>query len=168
MITVNQDGITPYTGWEMCNSTEPRFCHLATGVSGVIYHPDFLIALKMAGTRFLDCCPKADDIWLHVQALRAGYKIRQIGQRGIHFPTIPGTQTVSLYSSNVLHHDGNDRQVKSTYTDADLAILAGDGASPMHSAAEAVGRFYIESNVERRRRGLSAGDTSYFRSVPTI
>jgi hypothetical protein len=119
--------VVPYDEWEECTSIEASFRYLATGVSGVIYAPQFLMDLKAAGNVFEDCCPKADDLWLHVQALRSGYKVRQIMPHARHFPLIPGTQKVSLYALNVVHQDGNDLQVKSTYTDADFSILQTDG-----------------------------------------
>ena len=89
----------------------------------MIYSPQFLMDIRAAGNLFEECCPKADDLWLHVQALRSGYKIRQIGREAIHFAIVPGTQKVSLFAGNVMRHDGNDRQIRSTYRKADLAIL---------------------------------------------
>jgi hypothetical protein len=125
-ITVKKGEVEPYGEWEECTRTDPSFRYLATGVSGVIYAPRFLMDLRASGSAFEDCCPRADDLWLHVQALRSGYKIRQIVNHARHFPIIPGTQKVSLYTVNVVHHDGNDLQVKSTYTEADLALLCTD------------------------------------------
>jgi hypothetical protein len=126
VITVTDGKVVPYREWDECRCTESSFRYLATGVSGVIYSPQFLIDLKAAGSVFEECCPKADDLWLHVQALRSGYKIRQILSRPRHFPTIPGTQRVSLYAANVVNQDGNDLQVKSTYTEADFTTLLGE------------------------------------------
>jgi hypothetical protein len=128
VITVRKGEIVPYGEWEECTSTESSFRYLATGVSGVIYAPQFLMDLRASGNVFEECCPRADDLWLHVQALRSGYKIRQVSPHARHFPVIPGTQKASLYNTvNVVHHNGNDLQVKSTYKDADLTILLTDG-----------------------------------------
>ncbi len=128
VVTVNEGEVVPYAEWKICTSTESSFRYLATGVSGVIYSPRFLMDLKAAGDVFQECCPKADDLWLHVQALRSGYKVRQIGKEAIHFSIIPGTQKVSLFSGNVVRDDGNNRQINSTYREADLAILQSEGA----------------------------------------
>jgi hypothetical protein len=127
VIAVRKGEVVPYDEWGEVTCTESSFRYLATGVSGVIYAPRFLMDLRASGSVFEECCPRADDLWLHVQALRSGYKIRQIVHHARHFLTIPGTQKVSLYKDNVVHHDGNDLQVKSTYTEADLAVLLTDG-----------------------------------------
>ena len=59
----------------MCRSTSPSFKNVANGVSGVIYPTRLLEAIKVAGRGFEGCCPKADDLWLHAQTIRAGFKI---------------------------------------------------------------------------------------------
>jgi hypothetical protein len=126
VITLKEGEVAPYAGWEICTSGDPSFRNLATGVSGVIYPPQFLLGIRAAGDLFKDCCPKADDLWLHVQALRSGYKIRQMGREAIHFAMVPGSQKLCLFVGNVLRHEGNDRQVRSTYTKADVDILLRD------------------------------------------
>jgi hypothetical protein len=124
VVGLKDNGLSKYDQWKMCESTEAHFRHFATGVSGVIYPPKFLAAVKRAGRAFEHCCPRADDIWLHAQALRAGFKVRQCVVKPLHFPLLPGTQTVSLQRSNVGGSDaGNDRQAKLTYEENDLKIL---------------------------------------------
>ena len=124
VIALDNEKLANYEKWRMCNSTEATIRHFATGVSGVIYPPGFLSFLKHTGTRFEDCCPKADDIWLHVQALRAGYKVRQFVKKFRHFPMIPDTQHLALQISNWGEQDsGNDRQAAMTYTAQDLEML---------------------------------------------
>lgn len=122
VITLNGEGIGKYRSWKRRATTEPRFRHLALGVSGVIYPPAFLEVLKKAGSAFQDCSPKADDFWLHVQALRAGYKTRQIRTRNLESLQIIGTQNIGLWRENDLGGN-NDRQIKATYTDQDLKVL---------------------------------------------
>ena len=119
--------INPYLKWATRQSTEPSSRCFATGVSGVIYPPQYLQRLKIMGRQFLDTCPKADDVWFHVNALRAGYEVRQIGSRPVDFPTIPGTQAAGLFQSN-WNSGGNDEQIKDTYKEADLAVLRPRGA----------------------------------------
>jgi hypothetical protein len=100
--------------------------NLATGVSGVIYPPAFLTVLKRTGSCFESCCPKADDIWLHVQALRSGYEVRQLVKTFLHFPMIPGTQDMALQTSNwAMDGTGNDQQARMTYDQQDLDMLRG-------------------------------------------
>ena len=111
--------IAPYREWPLCDSTVPGFRKVATGVSGVIYPSALLEVLKSAGTAFETCCPKADDLWLHVQAVRTGFNIRQMQSHAIHFPTVPGSQDTPLYAENLIK-DGNDRQIAVTYNSTDL------------------------------------------------
>jgi hypothetical protein len=125
---MDKDGMGAYAEYKVCRSTLPSFRNIAIGSSGVIYPPSFLMALKWAGTAFEACCPKADDLWLHVHALRSGYKIRQILPRlpYFSFQGVPGTQEIALKYENVDYGDGNDRQIAATYNDADIQLLRAD------------------------------------------
>jgi hypothetical protein len=129
VIPLNEGGFEEYKDWKLCNSTTPRFCHLAMGSMGAMYPASFLMVLKRAGTAFENCCPKGDDLWLHVQALRASYKVRQILPRlpYFSFQMIPGTQQTALCRENV-DGDGNERQMEATYTEADIQLLRADCA----------------------------------------
>jgi hypothetical protein len=123
-ITLENNSIGRYVNWKINRSTLSSYLNVAHGVNGVLYPPSYLMALKQAGDGFKTCCPKADDLWLHVQALRAGYKIRQIKAKAQRFPTLPGTQEGGLWVSN--HSGGNDLQAKATYTSEDIEILRSD------------------------------------------
>lgn len=114
--------LAPYNSWKPCHSSQPSFSHFATGVSGCIYPPGFLAHLKRAGDAFLTLCPKADDVWLHMNALRSGYRVRQIRTRPLRFPFVPGTQNSGLYHDNVLQ-SRNDDHIRSTYSAADIEML---------------------------------------------
>lgn len=124
VIPVNEDRFETYNGWKLSNSTNPRFCHLAMGCTGIIYPIPLLSALKHAGTAFETCCPKGDDLWLHVQALRAGYRVRQVLPQLPYFSfhAIPGSQEFALCHDNV-DGDGNERQIRATYTKSDIHLL---------------------------------------------
>lgn len=118
----SDDKVAPFYQWGMCASDEPSFRNHATGVSGVIYPPRLQQALAAAGDQFLELCPKGDDIWLHANAIRNGYKIKQIFKKDLHFRTIPFTQQGGLIQQNA--HEGlNTLQADKTYTAADIAIL---------------------------------------------
>jgi hypothetical protein len=123
-IALNGCGFENYESWELTGSTKPSFRHFATGVAGVIYPPLFQRVLKQRATAFLDCCPKNDDIWLHAQALRSGYRVRQIGERGFRIVEIPGTQSNGLYHHNV-GRGGNDFHITTTYRPSDMDCLRG-------------------------------------------
>jgi hypothetical protein len=123
LMTLRDGKIAPYREWPLCASPEPSYRTVATGVSGVIYPSALLVELKRAGTDFEDRCPRADDLWLHVRAIRSGFQIRQIQAEAIHFPHIPGTQVTSLYAENCAEEDGNDRQLAVTYEASDLELF---------------------------------------------
>jgi hypothetical protein len=125
VIALNSNGIEEYRAWKSCDSILPDFRHVAVGLAGVIYPPSFLTVLKRAGSFFEICCPRGDDLWLHAQALRSGYKVRQILPRlpYFSFQGIPGTAGTALSHENVTHGDGNDRQIRATYNEADLRLL---------------------------------------------
>jgi hypothetical protein len=129
VIALDGDELGPYRLWPLCESTKPAWHHFLNGVSGVIYPPKLLAALKAAGTAFVDCCPKADDVWLHAIALREGFPVVQLRKRALHFPIVPESEEIGLYHDNMA--TGNDKQIKKTYTEADLrkiAVAARNGA----------------------------------------
>lgn len=73
-------GDGPYDSWPLCTSTKPSDSLLATGVSGVMYPPRVLIALRERGDRFMQVCPRADDLWLHYAAVATGVPTRQVSE----------------------------------------------------------------------------------------
>jgi len=123
---VGTDGgtIARYAEWTSCTTSTPSVRHFATGVSGVAYPPAFQERLRSAGTVFRELCPRADDVWLHVTALRGGFQVRQVSGERQNFRQIPGSQVVSLARHNV-DDGGNDAQIRATYTREDQAILTG-------------------------------------------
>ncbi len=113
---------TPYNGWAPCEDTRPSHLNLITGVSGVIYPPEYLQYLKQYGTEFTRCCPHSDDIWLTVTALRGGFKIAQLCDEPRYFTTTPNSQTKRLYNLNVMLGE-NQVQLMRTLSKSDLAAL---------------------------------------------
>ena len=124
VVGLRREEIAPYTTWEPCRSVSPAVRNFATGVSGVLYPPTFLQRLRLAARGFESCCPNADDIWLHVQAVRAGVPVCQVTKRPRHFLMIPGTQSVALASEN-WWNGCNDRQIAATYKTEDIQIMLG-------------------------------------------
>jgi hypothetical protein len=125
LMELNEGGFAKYEDWKLAHSTKSRFRHCAVGVAGTIYPPPLQQRIKQEGTAFLECCPRADDLWLHVQALRAGYKVRQISEKRFQLLDIPGTQTTALFRRNLLQGD-NDAQVELTYRASDITRLRKD------------------------------------------
>lgn len=113
---------TPYNSWLPCGDTRPNHLNFITGVSGVIYPPEYLKFLKQHGTGFVQCCPYADDIWLTVIALRGGYKIAQLKDKPRYFTTIPSSQKKRLYNRNVVLGE-NQIQLMRTLSEMDLSAF---------------------------------------------
>lgn len=70
----------PYSSWALCTSTASSLDLLPTGVSGVIYPPKVLNALRERGDEFMRYCPRADDFWLHYAAVASGVETRQVSE----------------------------------------------------------------------------------------
>ncbi len=129
LVELDQERIAEYRSWEFADSTKPSFRHFAVGVGGVLYPPSLQQKLKREGAAFKNCCPKADDIWLHLQATRAGYKVRQVGNKAFRLVYIPGTQKNALYHNNLVGGE-NDRQIETTYGASDIDRLRRCESSP--------------------------------------
>ena len=127
-VLLEKGNFSPYKNWTLCSTSEPLFKNFATGVSGVIYPPKFLYELKKMGDSFKSLCPKADDIWLHVIAIRNGYRIRQIHEKSRQFPGTPLSNRSALHMTNI-RLNKNDAQISATYTDKDIEILEKESLS---------------------------------------
>lgn len=124
VVGLSGDRIDRYMSWKRCASTESSFRFMAHGVSGVIYPPSLLSLLKHAGCGFRELCPKGDDLWLHVHAMRSGFKIRQVRKKKLECLQIVGSQRSALAREN--NAGGNDRQIAATYTPRDIEIMLTD------------------------------------------
>lgn len=114
--------LLPYNSWTPCENKHPSHLNFITGVSGVIYPPDYLTYLRQHGKAFMQCCPTNDDIWLTVIALRGGFKIAQLKDNSEGFTTTPGTYMKRLYDFNVLL-GANQIQLIRTCSEVDLTAL---------------------------------------------
>lgn len=95
-----------------------------TGGAGVVFPPALMRAMRDAGDSFVQTCPRADDIWINVSALRAHIPGRRVACTGyaLSFPRSQGE--AALHTDNVAR-GGNDRQLAATVTPADLRAWAG-------------------------------------------
>jgi hypothetical protein len=121
-IEIANGAVASYLDWKPCLATRSSFCYFATGASGRICPPRLLATLKSAGNTFMALCPMADDVWLHLNALRSGIKTRQVKSRPLRFPHVPNTQAIGLYHDNVFQ-GRNDEQIKHTFTAEDIRLL---------------------------------------------
>lgn len=89
----------PYVLWPLCRSTVPSENLMATGVSGVLYPPRVLKALRQRGDEFMQVCPRADDFWLHYAAAASGVLTRQVAESAATWwPTRPRQQGLESYN----------------------------------------------------------------------
>lgn len=119
-IRVDSNGLCPYSAWDLAQKGSSSVSNFATGVGGVLYPPPMLNDLRRDGDAFLTVCPRADDVWLHVHALRSGRKVHQTTP---DFRIVPLRGTgPGLFEENV-DESGNDRQIAATYTINDVLLL---------------------------------------------
>jgi hypothetical protein len=121
LVLVDNAHILPYTEWPMSNDASSNQNTIAIGVSGVLYPAPFLDQLRDQGDAFRAASPTADDLWLHVQALRGSRTVRQVHPRPSYYQGIGGSQTSALWTSNV--NVGNDDVIARLYTADDIGRL---------------------------------------------
>lgn len=121
-IALRDGEIAPYREWGRVTDVTPSYRNFATGVMGVRYPISFIRSVASRGPQFLESCPRADDIWLHVSALREGLRVRQLSDTAAEFPLLLGSQAHALVKQNAFN-DGNDPQIAATYTRDDMRKL---------------------------------------------
>lgn len=87
---------------------------MPTGVSGVLYPPNSLHGEVLNKSLFMELAPSNDDIWFKCCALLNETKARRVLAQNVHFKMIEGSQTTSLYYTNVLMKK-NDEQLKRAF-----------------------------------------------------
>ncbi|MDF2046026.1 hypothetical protein [Microbacterium sp. Kw_RZR3] len=118
---LDDGSVAPYRTWGLSTTSRPDIRLVLNGVGGVLYPFAVLEEACRYGTRFLDECPRGDDLWLHRATVRSGFSPRQVFDTPVHHPAVPGSQRTALMATNVL--DGNDEQVRRTYSEVDLERL---------------------------------------------
>ncbi|MGQ1797061.1 hypothetical protein ACT4S5_08010 [Kocuria oceani] len=117
--------ILPYARWTPGAPPQASFATFPTGVSGVLYPPALLEALRKAGGGFTQCAPMADDVWLHMMSVRHGVRIRPVRDGCTTYRPLPGARLRGLKFRNVLG-GGNDTQIAATYTGEDITRIRKD------------------------------------------
>lgn len=118
----DQTSIDAYELWPLVHDVRRCRRNFVTGVSGALYPPKMVRALRERGFAFEDTCASADDVWLNNTALREGVGVRVVGGVSRDFIPIVPAQDSALKHANV--SDGrNDVQIAATYTDADRQLL---------------------------------------------
>lgn len=122
-ITFDERGtLAPYSNWPLQTDIRQHPTTFPTGVSGVLYPPAVLDALRDAGEGFMNLVPYADDPWLHLVSLRAGHPARQVSPIAQDYPAIRGTQHNALVRRNAWAAE-NDAHFSALYTKSDLQLM---------------------------------------------
>ncbi|QHC57965.1 glycosyltransferase [Rathayibacter sp. VKM Ac-2760] len=124
-VLVADGAVAPYTSWPPVADTRAGHDVFGTSVSGQLFPSELMVAIAEHGDAFREVAPDADDIWLHVRAVDAGYRVAQIEPTAELFPFVPRTQQSGLYLVNYWD-GGNDRQVGASYTPEVTARIAAD------------------------------------------
>jgi hypothetical protein len=113
-ITFDADGrVRPYTRWdELAPGFQGPSMHLlATGVGGVLYHARLLHPDITCEARFLQLCPKSDDLWYKAMQVLNGVQCRKVAPYSppLYALRIPNNRR--LLDHNVIG-GGNDVQLR--------------------------------------------------------
>lgn len=100
-------GIAPYATWPLAGATAPSTDLFFTGVGGAAYPASLVEVLSGAGERFLQECPRADDVWVNHVARQHGIPVGLVGGVSQGQLPIARSQAVALTAGNV-HGGGND------------------------------------------------------------
>ena len=101
--------LKPYSEWRQdVVSTAPRVDIFGTGIGGVLYPPRSLARETVDASLFMELCPKADDVWFHWMARRAGVLTKTTARRFVQVPW-PQDEETGLMHENWA--GGNDRQI---------------------------------------------------------
>lgn len=115
--------LAPYSQWPVALAADAECGRLfSTGVSGVLFPLHFLNYVQRSNATFMERCPRADDVWLNMHALRLGTSVKLTEAESRDYPILPGSQTVSLASTNVAE-SRNDAQIQTTFLGDDMLRL---------------------------------------------
>lgn len=92
---------------------------MATGVGGVLYHPEQFSNELYDQELLKTLCFQADDIWLKAHQVINQIKVVYTGAYKRHFIEIPRTQTYTLNERNVFE-GGNDLQIARVFNQFNL------------------------------------------------
>jgi hypothetical protein len=112
----------PYEEWPFSEVRGPSQANFGTGHSGILYPAAMQSELRTRGSRFMEICARADDVWLHNTAIRAGVGVRLVEKHSVAFDTLGRTQRNALKHSNVAA-GANDEQIRRTYSPADVRLV---------------------------------------------
>lgn len=121
VMEIQNEKLKPFKTWRFLDNAQTSPHIFLEGVSGVIYPTNMLRALEKSATDFLATCPKHDDVWLNVIALRNHIPIKQVHLKATHYPEILGTAKLGLMNENI--GSAGDAQISASYTPTDMEML---------------------------------------------
>jgi hypothetical protein len=131
-ILFSPDGsMRPYEEWPFSEVRGPSQANFGTGHSGVLYPAAMQSELRARGDSFMDICARADDVWLHHTAVRAGIGVRLVEAHSVAFDTLGRTQRTALKHTNVAA-GANDEQIRRTYSAKDSQLVEACAKSESH------------------------------------
>lgn len=117
-IQLDEKGIRSYSKWKLSTSNRikiPSYLNFFTGVGGVLYNKDLLYKDILREDLYMECCPRADDVWFNAMAVLQGTKTKIV--KGGAYPLRyinpeeqdKGINTLSSYNNR---QGGNDLQIQ--------------------------------------------------------
>lgn len=120
-LQIDRGAVAPYAAWPPAHAHTPGPRTFVTGGAGAVFPPAMMQAMAAAGEDFMRTCPRADDVWINVQALRSGVRTHLV-PTSLSALGLPGVQQKgALHETNV--HGGNDAQIAATYAQPDIHAL---------------------------------------------
>lgn len=123
-VTLDGDRLAPYASWGYGRNPGLSLGNVSIGVDGVYFPPRFQQVMRDASSDFLEHAARADDLWLHVHAVRAGVPVGQVGSVPGHFPSLLGSQGGALAAENQAG-GRNDQVAAALYGHEDVAVIRG-------------------------------------------
>lgn len=115
----SKNKLMPYLSWEWeTNETAPSHKIFPTGVGGVLYFPGCLDNDVTKTELFKQLCPRADDVWLKIMALKKGTKAKKVPynvhwDESVSIPESQGESSLWMYNNAQKHQEtGNDKQIR--------------------------------------------------------
>lgn len=116
-----QGNLMPYKSWVFDGKSDNPKLYLALGFGGVLYPPAIFNSEVFDSEKYMQLCPKADDLWFKAMALRNEIEILPLQEKPASLYPIAGTQTISLKAENVVE-DRNKTQWQALVDYYDLSL----------------------------------------------
>lgn len=122
-IKYTKEKILPYQEW-MNKESDNLLLNFPTGVGGILYPPNCFHSDVLNEKKFMELCPKGDDIWFKVMSLLNNIECEKIyiDDFETNFLSIDSTQRIALNIVNVLNGE-NDIQIEKVFKEYQILKL---------------------------------------------